>query len=153
MDIEEFVQRLQGVKGKGQDKYMACCPAHEDRDPSLSVTVSSSGKILVHCWAGCSALDVVQAMGLQLSDLFERPLDYERPMAFAQREMAERRKREEILDHERMVLALGYSDRKAGKRLSSQDMAAERRAFEILREAGVEASPEVCYYAMQERLR
>lgn len=40
---------------------MAKCPAHEDRDASLSIT-EICGKVLVHCFAGCSQLDVVAAL-------------------------------------------------------------------------------------------
>jgi hypothetical protein len=39
---------------------MACCPAHDDRNPSLSVRRAPDGRVLVHCFAGCS-LDAVLA--------------------------------------------------------------------------------------------
>jgi len=48
---------------------MAFCPAHDDRNASLSVHVSD-GRILLHCNAGCSTEDVVNALGLTMSDLF-----------------------------------------------------------------------------------
>ena len=48
---------------------MAFCPAHDDRNASLSVHVSD-GRILLHCHAGCSTEDVVNALGLTMSDLF-----------------------------------------------------------------------------------
>ena len=150
MNAQDFVSRLQKVKSKGPDKWMACCPAHEDHDPSLSVAVSPGGKILLKCWTGCSALDVVHAMGLTLSDLFEQPLDYEPPMAFAQREMKERQQRQSRIDRERMVLALAQSDRQAGKRLSQVDLERERRAFLYLTSQGVEATPWVVYAAVSE---
>jgi putative DNA primase/helicase len=47
---------------------MARCPAHEDRDPSLSVSVKE-GRILLHCFAGCSADAVLAAVGLTWRDL------------------------------------------------------------------------------------
>ncbi len=34
--------------------WMACCPSHEDRNPSLSIRDAEGGKVLVHCHAGCS---------------------------------------------------------------------------------------------------
>lgn len=151
MRTDEFVSLLSKVKACGQDKYMACCPAHDDKDPSLSIAAAPGGKILLHCWAGCSALEVVQSLGLQLADLFDKPLDYERPMAFAQRERAQVETTKSRLDHERMILALGYADRKAGKKVSRADMAREREAFMALREAGVEASPEVLYLWAMDR--
>lgn len=57
--------------GKGKkvrnNKYIACCPAHDDQDPSLSITDSSDGKVLFHCFTGCSqksVLDSLRSLGL-----------------------------------------------------------------------------------------
>jgi hypothetical protein len=42
--------------------YVACCPAHEDRNPSLSLCDSGDGKVLIHCHAGCSQEAVIAAL-------------------------------------------------------------------------------------------
>lgn len=68
MRIEDFLSRLEKVERSGSG-WVACCPAHGDSNPSLSVS-EHDGKILVHCHAGCSAQAVVEAMGLKLRDLF-----------------------------------------------------------------------------------
>lgn len=52
---------------------MALCPAHDDHDPSLSVTSNESG-VLLHCFAGCVTEDVVAALDLQMRDLYNKPL-------------------------------------------------------------------------------
>ena len=70
MRIDEFMARLKGVTPTGEGSWVACCPSHGDEHPSMSVT-SQGGKILVHCHAGCTAQDIVDAMGLKMSDLFE----------------------------------------------------------------------------------
>jgi hypothetical protein len=44
--------------------YSAQCPAHDDRDPSLSIREEVNGKVLIHCFAGCSADSVLSALGL-----------------------------------------------------------------------------------------
>ena len=36
----------------GNDKWQALCPAHHDKNPSLSITLKHD-KILLHCHAGC----------------------------------------------------------------------------------------------------
>jgi hypothetical protein len=46
------------------------CPAHEDRNPSLSITEATDGKVLLKCWAGCTTESVLAALGLRWSDLF-----------------------------------------------------------------------------------
>jgi hypothetical protein len=68
MKIEDFLSRLEKVE-RSASGWIACCPAHGDSNPSLSIS-ESGGKILVHCHAGCSAQAVVDAMGLKLADLF-----------------------------------------------------------------------------------
>jgi hypothetical protein len=40
---------------------MGQCPAHEDRNPSLSIT-EKNGKVLIHCFAGCGPADVIAAL-------------------------------------------------------------------------------------------
>ena len=57
--------------------HRACCPAHDDRAPSLSVALTTDGRILVHCHAGCAAGDVLAAVGLGTVDAApDRPGDY-----------------------------------------------------------------------------
>jgi hypothetical protein len=68
MTTAEILQHFQGARRNGNG-WMAQCPAHEDRNPSLSIH-EREGKILLKCFAGCSAEAVVSALGLQLSDLF-----------------------------------------------------------------------------------
>lgn len=68
MKIEEFLSRLDKVERSGSG-WIACCPAHGDDNPSMSVSAGDDGRILVHCHAGCPAEAIVQAMGLQMRDL------------------------------------------------------------------------------------
>ncbi|MBU6994035.1 hypothetical protein [Ferrovum myxofaciens] len=65
-----FVERLQKVRRTGPGKWLACCPAHDDRSPSLAIREADDGRILVHCFSGCSVQEIVGALGLELSDLF-----------------------------------------------------------------------------------
>jgi len=56
----EIVESLGGTWGRA--KGMCCCPAHNDRTPSLSVTLGRQA-ILFHCFAGCSNEEVIAALG------------------------------------------------------------------------------------------
>lgn len=55
------------------------CPvsdAHKrgDKNPSLSVSEGTDGKVLLHCHAGCTTPDIARALGLGMRDLFpDRP--------------------------------------------------------------------------------
>ena len=46
---------------KCSDGWIDRCPAHDDNNPSLSIKETSDGKLLLHCFAGCSFEDIVKA--------------------------------------------------------------------------------------------
>lgn len=50
---------------KNERGWLVKCPAHDDQNPSLSITDGKSGKLLVKCWAGCDARDVLRALRKQ----------------------------------------------------------------------------------------
>jgi len=72
MNVEKILSQLDKVKRTGPGKYMACCPvlAHDDRSPSLSIRETDDGTILLKCFAGCGAVEIVEAIGLKMTDLF-----------------------------------------------------------------------------------
>jgi hypothetical protein len=77
----KLLSKCEGVRSFGDGRWVARCPAHEDRRPSLSVREVSDGRVLVHCFSGCSVYQVVAAVGLELSDLFPpRDPGYCRPI-------------------------------------------------------------------------
>ena len=74
MSADTLLAHLEAVKRTGAGRWIARCPAHEDKSPSLSIRETEDGKTLLHCFAGCSVHEVVDALGLELSDLFpQRP--------------------------------------------------------------------------------
>lgn len=82
-----MLARLDKVKQTRSDAWQACCPAHDDRHPSLSIRLAEDGKLLLKCWSGCGAADIVAAVGMELSDLFPRRErdTWSRPVAPSQR--------------------------------------------------------------------
>lgn len=66
--IETLLSRLTQVKGRN-GSWIACCPAHEDRRPSMSIR-DDGGKILIHCFAGCEVESILGVVGMDLTDLF-----------------------------------------------------------------------------------
>jgi hypothetical protein len=66
----KILDRLELVRQTAPGRWIARCPAHEDRSPSLSVRELDDGRILIHDFGGCGAVDVVEALGLTMSDLF-----------------------------------------------------------------------------------
>jgi hypothetical protein len=70
MIVENMLSRLHGVRKTGPDRWLACCPAHDDRRASLAIRKLDDGRLLVHDFAGCSVHEIVHAAGLSLADLF-----------------------------------------------------------------------------------
>ena len=68
MTHDEVLTHFQ-VKKRQQDKAQCKCPAHDDRQASLSVT-NGRDSVLIHCHAGCDIDNVLSAAGLKKSDLF-----------------------------------------------------------------------------------
>jgi len=55
------IVEARGGKWDARRGGMCRCPAHDDADPSLSVRVGDTS-LLFHCFAGCTAVDVIQAL-------------------------------------------------------------------------------------------
>lgn len=70
MIVENLLSNLEHVKRRGVDKWQACCPAHNDKTPSLAIRELDDGRILLHCFAGCGAAEVLAAIGMTFSDLY-----------------------------------------------------------------------------------
>jgi hypothetical protein len=57
----ERIARALGGRRSG-DGWLCRCPAHDDRDPSLSLGIGADGRLLAHCFAGCDFVAVVAAL-------------------------------------------------------------------------------------------
>ena len=67
---DDFLARLSGVRRTGSGRWVAKCPAHEDRRASMTIRELEDGRLLVHDFAGCSVEEIVGAVGMKLADLF-----------------------------------------------------------------------------------
>ncbi|MBF6649527.1 DNA primase [Methylobacter sp. BlB1] len=138
-DINTLLSSLDKVKNTGPGKYIAICPSHADRRPSLSIKLTDDDKILLKCWAGCQVTEIVGAIGLTLSDLMpEKPQGYDRAHArvprFSKSEMFDR------LLHESIILGLGIRRLLNGKELSPADIQSINKAESIIDELRKEVS-------------
>lgn len=69
MSAAMLMQRLEGVRETSINQWIARCPAHKDRSPSLSIRDAGEGRTLLHCFAGCEPEAIVAAVGLRMADL------------------------------------------------------------------------------------
>ena len=107
MTIDALLNGLDGIRETGHSKYVARCPAHDDRSPSLAIKDCGDGRVLVHCFAGCETEDVLAAVGLTLADLMPERVDGQhsfRPQRFDSRQVLA------TLDHESLVVAIVGAD-------------------------------------------
>jgi hypothetical protein len=70
MSLKAVLSRLQGVRDN-RSGWQARCPAHEDHNPSLSIR-EENGKILLHCFGGCSIEAVCAALKVKVGELFTK---------------------------------------------------------------------------------
>lgn len=69
LTFDEQLSRYERVRQVAPDRWVARCPGHEDRSPSLSIRLTSD-RVLVHCHAGCRTEVVLGAIGATFEDLF-----------------------------------------------------------------------------------
>ena len=64
MKADLIIERLEHCRATGSNRWIARCPAHKDSSPSLVITQPDNERVLIHCHAGCSAGDILDAIGL-----------------------------------------------------------------------------------------
>ena len=74
MSADNLLLHLTGIKKTGVNRWLACCPAHPDKRPSLAVRELDDERILVCCFAGCSVEEVLHAVGLEFNALYPEKL-------------------------------------------------------------------------------
>ncbi len=71
--LDRFLSQLSNVRPQGNG-YIARCPAHDDANPSLNVTITPDGHIRVNCRsARCSPASILQVSGLTPDDFSPDP--------------------------------------------------------------------------------
>ena len=115
--VDALLSRLEKVKGRN-GSWTACCPAHADRSPSLAIRETGDGRILLHCFGGCSVDAVVGAVGMDMTDLFpEKPTSAppERTRFYASDLLR-------VIAFEATVVMVAAYDVRKGKKLADADM-------------------------------
>lgn len=116
--LDELLSRMQGVKPNGSNQFMALCPAHDDKSPSLAITETEDGKVLVHCYAGCSTQEIMDSIGLELKDLFpETTLTLKQRQDY--KKQLSRRNGEDALSTLMVTLLQVINDRATSRKLAN----------------------------------
>ena len=141
--VEVLLSRLQKVKGRN-GSWTACCPAHDDKGPSLAVREADDGRVLLHCFAGCPTINVLGAVGMDMTDLFppdekrkNYPVEGKPKMkpAFYASDLIR------ILSFEALVVNICAYDMSIGKTLRDEDRerlkVAQQRIEEVMHYANI----------------
>lgn len=71
--INDLIAKLSGVRKCGDRLWMAKCPCHDDRKPSLSVGVGDKAPVVLKCHAGCEADAILKQLGFEWADFYDQP--------------------------------------------------------------------------------
>jgi hypothetical protein len=125
MGVDTLLSRLDGVRRTGPDRWIARCPAHDDRRASLSIRETDDGRTLVHDFAGCEVRAVLQAVSLDFEDMFpERATDHRKPRV---RRTVPIRDLIAALKHELHVALILLADAGAGRPIEHERAQLARR--------------------------
>ena len=122
MTVDEILTRLDAVRRVSRG-YMARCPAHSDKSPSLAIKEGERG-LLVKCWTGCSLEEICKAIRIEQRDLFFDALDTD-----------PRRRRETIQQRDRQRQERERHEHQQGALIdalkAADDFVSSRRGLEI----------------------
>jgi len=112
--VDNLLARLSKVRERKPGRWVACCPAHDDKTPSLYVTEAEDGRALLKCWGGCSTEEICAAVGLELRDLF---------LSSSRRGRQRRGPSQKALLHEATIIRAAEAQLLQGMPLSDEDRA------------------------------
>ena len=121
MSADLLLARLDHVRQTGPGRWIARCPAHEDRGPSLSIRELPDGTVLVHDFAGCEPQAVLDTVGLAFSDLYPRHSSHQDHGRKAERRPFPAEDVLRAVAHEAIIVTLAASDLAQGKPMNSED--------------------------------
>lgn len=131
MSVDALLSRLAKVRATGRGTWVACCPAHQDKQPSMTVREADDGIVLLHCFAGCEVVQILGAVGLDFDVLFPpKPIEHSKPLrrSFPAADVLE------VIASEARIVATASANIRQGIQLTDADherlMVASERIFE-----------------------
>ena len=119
MSAAALIARLDCVRQTGAGRWVARCPAHDDKHPSLAVRELDDGRVLVHDFGLCAVGDILAAVGLTFDDLF--PPRTELPPVKGERRPFAAADVLRALSTEITIVVIYTADLRAGRIASHQD--------------------------------
>lgn len=119
MSIESVLAALKKVKKTGNNRWVACCPAHGDKNASMSVMLTNDGRVMVHCFSQqCDFMDIAKSAGLKARDFFPDSFDYTSNSGRINYNASDAL---QCLEHELYVARIAIHGLVSGKGISKED--------------------------------
>jgi hypothetical protein len=134
MSVDKLLNNLTKVQRKANSAWMACCPAHDDRSPSLSIKDIGDGKLVLKCFAGCETIDVLGAIGLDWEDVMppKQPVERiqtvksQKPTIYATDALR-------VVKTEAQIITMAAMDITKGRKINEPEMARIKLAMERIK--------------------
>ena len=128
----ELLSLFENVKKTGKDdQYQVICPAHNDKTASLSIKINPDGRLLMHCFAGCSIEGICGSLGISIDDLLPEKIDVLKPLGKIYNPYAVLKS----LRNEVLLVLLAAKEVSDGNVLDEHDMERLKVSVNRLREA------------------
>ena len=83
LTINDILEKFDQITNDG-DGWLVCCPVHGDTNPSLRISLTDGGKVLMNCRSqDCCFADIVAAVGLTTADFSNVQTNGERTIGAA----------------------------------------------------------------------
>jgi hypothetical protein len=121
LSIDVLLSRLDKVRRTGPETWLASCPAHDDRQPSMTIRETGDGLILLHCFGGCGIDEILLTLDMDIADLFPA-----RPESLQSKPLRHRFPARDVLEcvaNEALITAIVAAAIAAGKVIPRPDLA------------------------------
>ena len=117
---DQVLDRLDKVRRRGEESWTACCPVHDDKNPSMTVSVKDR-KLLMYCFAcGAKGDSVVESIGLSTGALFEDSQEFDADPHYLLKKTQE---------DDDFLIAIYQSAKRSGERIRYKDHKAYMEAM------------------------
>ena len=136
MSLDKLLSNLQKVKRTSNNSWMACCSAHEDRSPSLSIKDTGDGRLILKCFAGCETIDVLGAIGMDWDDVMPPKQPVERiPTVKPLKQTIYATDALRVIKNEAMIITMAAMDINKGRVITDAELSRIKLAMERIQTA------------------
>ena len=131
----DILQHFDRVKQTGPDAWMVLNPLRPGQRTNSTSVRRVDDRWLVHDFAGEDTIDLLAAVGLTLSDLYDQPLDHHRVPVRDRRHRHAAAEALRSMAHESLVVVVAAANVAAGRHLDDEDRARLLLAADRIRTA------------------